>query len=158
MSAPHDHLSYYGFMFDVRAVRRDVVITSIKMGSTYEDTYSYRVFVSTEPHDMISQRKEYWAEVGEGKCQLPEDAGSYLAVPLHQQIKIQAGQTRAIYVHCDNAEGVAYRYGVDAEQDGVTDRDEDLEILSGIASFSMAPFEDMYDVPRSFAGIIEYVV
>jgi hypothetical protein len=41
-------------------------------------------------------------------------------------------------------------------QEGVTDRDDDLEILSGVACYSLQPFEEVYHTTRSFAGSIEY--
>jgi len=41
-------------------------------------------------------------------------------------------------------------------QEGVTDRDHDLEILSGVACYSLQPFEEVYHTTRSFAGSIEY--
>mmetsp|Transcript_47828 Transcript_47828/g.74668 ORF Transcript_47828/g.74668 Transcript_47828/m.74668 type:complete len:80 (-) Transcript_47828:255-494(-) len=41
-------------------------------------------------------------------------------------------------------------------ENSVTDTSEHLELMSAYASFSLNPFEDIWDAPRAFCGIIEY--
>lgn len=155
----HSHVSYYGFMFNIRAKAYPIVITGLRLGSTSpKGPFTYRIYTCPQPWRGVAESPEHWIQIGEGPAQLPWRVGEYAPVPLAAGgVGVPAGATQALYIHCPEcAEAVAYRDDCDVPEDGVTDEDELIEITTGVASFNLVPFRDMYDMPRALAGVVEY--
>jgi len=160
----HTHMSFYGFMFDVRAARGDLAITEIEMASTTPKPgpFLYNVYMSTAATSScldIADRADSWVLVGSCRATLPwrsGEVGHWGALRLEKEILVRSGRMTSIYIHCpESAEGVAYRHDID-DDNGITDADDCLELRVGYASFAYTPFTEVQDSERAFAGVLRY--
>jgi len=157
----HDHVSFYGLLFDIRAKGRAVRITGINVGSTSlkEGPFTYKVFAASQPCAEIRERPECWREIGGARTTLPNEVGRYSPIPLTEGLSIPAGSVASICVHCtDNAEGVAYRTDLVPSDGGVTDEDGSIQLLGALPCFSIAPFGEVPESERAFAGEVQYTL
>jgi len=81
----HDHLSYYGIMFDIKALNTAVLITGLQMCTTaiHGGPYLYKVYTTDRSCSEVKEVMDSWVEVGAGETSLPYSRNTNLTCTFH---------------------------------------------------------------------------
>jgi hypothetical protein len=140
-----------GLLFDIQAGPQAILIHALWAESYSGSSGTLTVTIRTAPGGWQANKAggPQWAEAGVGQCDVAQQQTRFA---LRQPLRVEAGQTLAVYLLRTAGGFIGYPNGGDVspvQGDG-------LVILKGTYTYSEKPFERVQSDDRFFAGSVEY--